>query len=92
VNSFLSSLTVVTHTIMKSALDMSNILLVLMIFMTVLAVMGVIMFEVKELETEKFLGVFEAWFVIFICVTQDGWNQVLDLHRQPVSFYHILMS
>ncbi|OXA51953.1 Cation channel sperm-associated protein 4 [Folsomia candida] len=77
----LSSLTIVTHTVIKSGKDMGNILLVLIIFMLVMAVMGVILFDLNDLRTQWFLNALNAWYLLFICVTQDGWNSALDEFR-----------
>ena len=82
--SSLTSLSIVTHTVIKSGLDVGNILLVLIIFMLVLSVMGVILFALDELDTRRFLSALDAWYVLFICVTQDGWNSVLEEFRKQV--------
>jgi len=56
----------------------------------VMAIMGVILFELDGLDTRLFLNAFDAWYVVFICVTQDGWNTILDdFRKQP---YFGLMS
>ncbi|OXA51955.1 Cation channel sperm-associated protein 4 [Folsomia candida] len=87
VRAFLSSLKIVMHTIIRSGVDMGNILIVLMIFMLVMSIMGVILFDYPELETKHFLTAVDAWFVLFICVTQDGWNQVLDEFRSNTTYF-----
>jgi hypothetical protein len=53
--------------------------------MLVMSIMGVILFDFPELDTRHFLSAIDAWFVLFICVTQDGWNQVLDQFREASS-------
>jgi cation channel sperm-associated protein 4 len=84
----------VTHTIIKSGLDMGNILLVLMIFMLVMSVMGVILFDIRDFsigQMKFFLNALDVWYVLFICVTQDGWNEILDQFRDPVSSHFLII-
>lgn len=76
--SSMTSLSIVSHTVIKSGLDMGNILLVLLIIMLVLSVMAVILFDIENLQPQRFLNALDAWMVLFICVTQDGWAQVLN--------------
>lgn len=83
--SSMTSLSIVTHTVIKSGLDMGNILLVLLIIMLVLSVMAVILFDFEDLTPQRFLNALDAWTVLFICVTQDGWAEVLNGYdRQSV--------
>jgi len=66
---------------MKSMSDMLSILLVLILFMLVMAVAGVTIFDLQDLETDRFRSSFDAWFVLFICTSQDGWVDILDEFR-----------
>lgn len=83
--SSMTSLSIVSHTVIKSGLDMGNILLVLLIIMLVLSVMAVILFDIQGLTPQRFLNALDAWIVLFICVTQDGWAGLLNSYeRQSV--------
>jgi len=68
----------VTHTMVKSLGDMLNILFVLILFMFVLAIAGVTLFDIPELDTLHFQTTFDAWYILFVCVTQDGWVTIMD--------------
>ncbi|ODM91355.1 Cation channel sperm-associated protein 4 [Orchesella cincta] len=88
--SSMTSLSIVTHTVIKSGLDMGNILLVLIIFMLVLSVMAVILFDIEDLKPQRFLNALDAWIVLFICVTQDGWAQILNSYERESKYFVIL--
>lgn len=76
--SSMSSLSIVSHTVMKSAKDMANIIMVLIVFMLVMSVMGVILFDLEEINLPNFINGLDAWYTVFICVTQDGWADMLE--------------
>ncbi|CAL8133701.1 unnamed protein product [Orchesella dallaii] len=86
----MTSLSIVTHTVIKSGLDMGNILLVLIIFMLVLSVMAVILFDIEDLQPQRFLNALDAWIVLFICVTQDGWAQILNSYERESKYFVML--
>ena len=86
-DSSLTSLNVVTHTILKSINDMMSILVVLILFMLVMAVGGVTIFDLQDLNSNRFHSSFDAWFVLFICATQDGWIDILDEFRDNGKVY-----
>lgn len=75
--SAMASLSIVVHTVVKSIRDMVNIILVLIVFMLVLALMGVFIFDLQDIPYEYFQEGASAWYLVFICVTQDGWAQIL---------------
>lgn len=57
---------------------MANIIMVLIVFMLVMSVMGVILFDIEEINLPNFQNGLDAWFTVFICVTQDGWADILE--------------
>jgi len=94
-HSSLSSLTIVYHTVIKSGIDLLNILIVLLVFMLVLSIMGVILFDTKELndlDEAKFLNALDAWYVLFVCLTEDGWNDWIAFYRTSVKTKHRKLS
>ncbi|CAL8100055.1 unnamed protein product [Orchesella dallaii] len=40
--------------------------------------MGVILFDLEEIPLPNFVNALDAWYTVFICVTQDGWADLLE--------------
>ncbi|KAF0304890.1 Dynein heavy chain 2, axonemal [Amphibalanus amphitrite] len=75
----LESLSLVVDTILHSIPDMANVSLLLLVFMTVAAVIGVTVFG--DDFQEHFGSLMDALFVCFICVTEDGWVDIFTPMR-----------
>ena len=64
-----------------------SILFVLIIFLVVLAVMGVTLFDIEEISdyTSTFESPFRVCYVLFVCITQDGWVDYMEQWRGRVT-------
>ncbi|XP_013781768.1 cation channel sperm-associated protein 4-like [Limulus polyphemus] len=86
----LSGLSLVIKTIFQSIPDMSNLVLLLLIILCVFGVAGVIIFG--DTVPEHFDNLYKALFSLFICVTQEGWLDLIKDFSKVGGTYYIVGS
>ena len=79
-------LQIVIHTIWHSIPDMANIAALLLIFMLIFSIIGVSIFG--EISPRDFGNLWRAWITLYICLTQDGWVEVLK-RLEDENYYEV---
>lgn len=72
----LRKLQVVVNTFLKSLMELTNIVVMILLLIFMFAIMGLQLFQ--EYSPEYFGTLTQSAMTLFICITQDGWVSIVD--------------
>ncbi|KAJ4459143.1 putative cation channel sperm-associated protein 4 [Paratrimastix pyriformis] len=81
--SLLEGLQVIVSTVLRSMPDMINVLVLMVIFMFIYAVVGMSLFA--EAAPQYFTGLDDAYYSLFIMLSQDGWMDIFSTLKRPAA-------